>query len=172
MNWYDSVVKYTSDDLTQTKEGRLIISNFEGIKLKSYEDSVGVWTIGLGHTKGVTGGMTITKDQALAFFQSDIREFEQWVNVLVKAPLTQYQFDALVSFTFNLGPTNLKTSTLLEKVNEKDYEGAAEEFEEWVYAGGEDCRIKENNCYGIVKRRTAEKLMFQGKNWKEYVNEY
>lgn len=168
MNWYNNTVRYTSHDLTQSTEGRLILTNFEGVKLKAYKDSGGVWTIGYGHTKGVTSGMTITKDQALAFLHSDIREFEKSVNSLITATLTQYQFDALVSFTFNLGAENLRTSTLRKLVNAGEYEQAAEEFEKWVYVQGQDCRIKENNCYGIVKRRYAEKLMFQGKNWKEY----
>lgn len=158
--WYDRTVKMMSRDLTVDEEWLQLVTNFEGLRLKAYQDSVGVWTIGYGHTGGdVSPGMTITEDEADALLMDDVERFEDFVNRLVNVPVTQWQFDALVSFCFNLGQGNLSSSTLLKKLNAKDYEGAAQEFNEWVYAGGEKLR-------GLVRRRKAESLMFQGKTWK------
>lgn len=91
------------------KAGEEIIKEFEGLKLKAYKCPGGVWTIGWGHTNGVKQGQTITKEQAQQLFDADMKEFENWVNKLVKFKMTQNQFDALVSFTFNLGPGGLQT---------------------------------------------------------------
>lgn len=133
--------------------GIMLIKNFEGLRLTAYQCSAHVWTIGYGHTAGVKPGDTITVDQAGQFFRDDLSQFEVAVSSLVSVPLSQHQFDALVSFTFNLGESNLKNSTLLKKLNAGDYSGAAEEFPRWNRADG---RVVE----GLTRRRLAERDMF------------
>ena len=134
-------------------KGINLIKEFEGLRLEAYLDSVDVPTIGYGHTRGVKLGQTISQEQAEDFLEEDIHEFELAIQRLVHVNLTQNQFDALVSFTFNLGIGSLKQSTLLKKLNAGDITGAANEFNRWVYAGGK-------KLTGLVKRRSAERLMF------------
>lgn len=137
-------MKYQSYALTQ---------EFEGLRLEAYQDSVGVWTIGYGHTKGVKKGDKISKEQALIYLKEDMREAEEAVTTLVKVALTQNQYDALVDFTFNLGYGNLSKSTLLKFLNTGDYAGAWKEFQKWNKAGGKVLA-------GLVKRRQAEADLF------------
>lgn len=140
-----------------SQKGLNLIKSFEGLELKSYKDSVGVLTIGYGSTGShVKSGMVITKEQAEELLKEDVSRFEKGVNGLVKVPLTQNQFDALVSFSFNLGLANLKSSTLLRKLNTSDYSGAAKEFLRWNRAGNKVLA-------GLTRRRQAEKDMFEGK---------
>lgn len=163
MNWYDNVVKYrVSENLKSSNEWRMLVTNFEGLRLTSYQDSVGVWTIGYGHTLGVKEGQTITEERANELLYKDVERFEASVNRYVEVPLTQYQFDALCSFSFNLGAYSLKTSTLLRLLNLGNYDGAADEFGEWIYAGGEP-------LLGLIRRRKAEELLFRGQDWTEYM---
>ncbi|MTK06835.1 MAG: glycoside hydrolase family protein [Hungatella sp.] len=136
-----------------SQAGINLIKSFEGLRLTAYQDSVGVWTIGYGHTSGVKSGMTITEAQAEAYLKSDLKSAENTVNNKVTYAISQNQFDALVSFTFNLGGGNFGSSTLLKKLNQGDINGAANEFDKWIYAGGEVLD-------GLVKRRAAEKEMF------------
>jgi GH24 family phage-related lysozyme (muramidase)/peptidoglycan hydrolase-like protein with peptidoglycan-binding domain len=138
---------------TTSQKGINLIKSFEGCRLTAYQDSVGVWTIGYGHTSGVYSGMTITESQAEAYLKSDLVTSENAVNKYVTYAINQNQFDALASFTFNLGSGNLSTSTLLKKLNQGDISGAASEFDKWVYAGD---KVLE----GLVKRRAAEKELF------------
>lgn len=159
-DWYDRTVKMVSRDLLVSEDWRLLVSNFEGLRLEAYQDSVGVWTIGYGSTGDhVYPGKTITKDEAEQLLMEDAERFVEAVNDYVTVPLTQYQFDALVSFSFNLGQGALHDSTLLEILNTEDYNGAASEFSKWVYAGGKRLR-------GLVRRRKGERLMFEGKDWR------
>lgn len=137
-----------------SQKGIDLIKNFEGCRLKAYKCPAGIWTIGYGHTAGVKQGQVITPAQAEEFLKQDLKRFETSVRSLVTVPITQNQFDALVSFTYNLGATALKTSTLLKKLNAGDYNSAAEEFDRWVYANG-------NKLLGLVKRRAAEKELFK-----------
>lgn len=140
-----------------SKKGLDLIKAFEGLELKAYKDSVGILTIGYGSTGShVRPGMVITKEQAEELLKQDVSRFEGGVNDVVKVPLTQNQFDALVSFSFNLGLGNLKSSTLLRKLNASDYYGAANEFLRWNKAGGKVLN-------GLTRRRQAEKDMFEGK---------
>lgn len=129
------------------------IKDFEGVRLKAYDDGVGVWTIGVGHTAGVKRGDVITMAQVDEFLRSDLKDAEDAVNNSVKVPLTQGQFDSLVSFVFNLGAGAFRGSTLLKKLNAGDYVGAGDEFLKWNKAGG---RV----MAGLVKRRAAERTMF------------
>lgn len=129
------------------------IKDYEGVRLKAYDDGVGVWTIGVGHTAGVKRGDEITMAQVDEFLRADLAEAQKAVNTLVTTPLTQGQFDALVSFVFNLGAGAFKGSTLLKKLNAGDYDGAADELLRWNRAGG---RV----LAGLTKRRISERIMF------------
>jgi len=131
------------------------IKDYEGVRLIAYDDGVGVWTIGVGHTSGVERGDVITMDQVDEFLRADLEDAEQAVNDRVIVPLTQCQFDALVSFVFNVGSGAFMASTLLKKLNAGDYDGAADEFLRWNKAGG---RV----LAGLTKRRISEREMFLG----------
>lgn len=138
--------------------GRALIRQHEGLRLEAYQDPVGVWTIGYGHTSAagppsVYKGMRITAAGADEILRTDLRKFEGYVTSAVKVPLNQNQFDALVSFTFNLGPGNLRSSTLLKRLNAGDYGAAADQFSVWNRAGGKVMP-------GLVKRRAAERALF------------
>jgi GH24 family phage-related lysozyme (muramidase) len=142
--------------------GRALIEACEGCRLTAYQDSVGVWTVGFGHTSAaglpsVRQGMSLSgKAEADEILARDLEKVERQVAQYVKVGLTQNQFDALVSFTFNLGPGNLSRSTLLRKLNAGDVPGASAEFGKWNRAGG---KVLD----GLTKRRRAERLMFDGK---------
>lgn len=153
-------INYSLDRAGVPKDGTMMISDkgialikeFEGTRLKAYQDSVGVWTIGVGHTKGVNAGDIITQDQADAFLRADLEDAETAVQGLCPVT-TQNQFDALTSFAFNLGTGALKGSTLRTKHNAGDYSGAKAEFLRWVNAGGK-------KLDGLVRRRTAEAELY------------
>jgi spore coat assembly protein SafA len=136
-----------------SQNGLDLIKGFEGLRLSAYQDSAGVWTIGYGHTGNVKPGDRITQAQAEGLLQKDTAWAQQAVRDQVKVPLTQGQFDALTSFTFNLGAGALAKSTLLSKLNAGDYAGAQAEFGKWVHAGGQVLR-------GLVRRRAAEAELF------------
>ncbi|MBA7854133.1 lysozyme [Enterobacter sp. RHBSTW-00901] len=139
-------------------KGIALIKEFEGCKLTAYQDSVGVWTIGYGWTQPVDGkqiraGMVIKQEEADRLLKTGLVSYENDVSRLVKVGLTQGQFDALVSFTYNLGARSLSTSTLLRKLNAGDYAGAADEFLSWNKAGGKVLN-------GLTRRREAERALF------------
>lgn len=141
-----------------SKGGIELIKRFEGLRLEAYQDSVGVWTIGYGWTQPVDGkkvgpGMQIDQATADRLLKCGVVQYEQGVNQLVKVKITQGQFDALVSFAYNLGLRSLSTSTLLQKLNDGDKQGAADQFGRWVNAGGK-------RLDGLVARRAAEREMF------------
>jgi lysozyme len=114
-------------------------------------------TIGYGHTKGVKKNMRITKEEAENLLRDDLRSFEAEVKNMVDVPLSQYQFDALVSFVFNLGAANFKSSTLLKKLNAGDYAAVPAQLMRWNKArvGG-----KLQPLTGLTRRRTAEAALF------------
>ena len=108
--WWSTIEKslpMRNKKMKISKEGIALIKKFEGLELKAYQDSVGIWTIGWGHTKEVFEGMEISKEEAEAFLEIELEEFESYVEDLVDVELEQCQFDALVCWTYNLGPTNL-----------------------------------------------------------------
>jgi lysozyme len=132
-----------------------LITSFEGCKLTAYQDSVGIWTIGYGNTMYPNGisvkkGDVITKEQALKLFETILSRFETGVDKLVRTDITENQFGALVSFSYNLGIGTLQRSDLLRKVikNSKDVT-IRNEFMRFTKAGGKELR-------GLVRRRTAE----------------
>jgi lysozyme len=137
------------------KEGIDLIKSFESLELKAYLCPAKVWTIGYGHTQGVDKDDVISKEQAEQLFEGDVREFEQGVKKLIKVDVTENQLAALVSFAFNLGIYALSKSTLLRKLNERDYNSAANEFGRWIYAGGNKAPLP-----GLIRRRKAEMELF------------
>jgi lysozyme len=102
--------------------------------------------------------MTITKQQAEEMLEEELIEYENYVKEAVKYQLDQCMFDALVSWTYNLGPSNLNSSTLLKVLNAGDYDGVPEQIKRWNKAGGKVLQ-------GLVRRREAEALLFEGKDW-------
>jgi GH24 family phage-related lysozyme (muramidase) len=143
--------------------GLKLIKTFEGLELNAYQDAVGVWTIGYGHTKTAKKGMTISEAQAEELLKADLNLFEVAVADAIKVTLEDNQFSALVSFAFNLGPRNLSRSTLLKLLNSGDIQGAADEFPRWNKAGGQV-------LLGLTRRRNAERALFLGKPWEPFVN--
>jgi|TARA_R110000824_G_scaffold146683_2_gene315766 lysozyme len=143
-----------------SEEGLSLIKKFEGCELKAYQDSVDVWTIGYGHTKGVEDGQEITQEEAEEMLASELDEYEGYINDLVECDLEQCQFDALVAWVYNLGPTNLRSSTMLKRLNSNDLEDVPNQIKRWNKAGGKVLN-------GLVRRREAEALLFEGNDWKE-----
>jgi lysozyme len=141
-----------------SQEGLALIKKFEGCELKAYRCAANVLTIGYGSTKGVKEGDSITQEDADKLLMHEIKEYEGYVNDLVEVDLEQNQFDALVSWVFNLGPAKLKSSTLLKVLNAKDYEGVPAQIKRWNKAGGKVLQ-------GLVRRREAEALLFTGEDW-------
>ena len=131
-----------------------IVKEAEGLRLSAYLCPAGIPTIGYGHTKGVKLGDTCTKEQAEKWLENDFFTAKRDVKAVVKVPLKENQLDALASFVFNLGVRKLIQSTLLKKLNAGDYNGAAAEFDKWVFAG----KVKLN---GLVKRRAKERELFE-----------
>jgi len=139
-------------------EGLALIKKFEGCRLEAYYCSGGVLTIGYGHTGGVKESDTITQEEAEKLLRADVFKFEEYVEDNVMVELDQSQFDALVAWTFNLGPGNLRESTMLKKLNNADYESVPFEMRRWNKAGGK-------TLDGLIRRRNAEALLFQSKEW-------
>lgn len=155
-----------STEKSVSQEGLDLIKHFEGLYLTAYKDPVGIWTIGYGHTGikhndgTVKSGRKITLQEANDLLTFDLNtKYLPAVLRLVKVNINQAQLDSLVSFNFNTG--SLGSSTLLKKLNQSDYNGAAEEFLKWVNAGG-------NKLAGLVRRRNAEREMFIGGDWKQF----
>lgn len=142
--------------MTPSSACAALVRQFEGLRLAAYQDSVGVWTIGYGHTgTDVRPGMTITNAQADDLLRIDLGKAGRDVARVVTVPVSQGQFDALTSFAFNLGGRALAGSTLLRLLNAGD-PGAAAQFDRWNQAGGQVLA-------GLVRRRAAERAMFEGR---------
>ena len=158
---YDDVagmLGIATDVMSTSQNGINLISSFEGCELKAYLCPAKVWTIGFGTTVYPNGvkvkkGDSCTLDQAKQFKAHDLKRFEKTVDDLVQVPLTQNQFDSLVSITYNIGPGAFETSTLLKKLNTGDYQGAADQFTVWNKGGGKVLQ-------GLVNRRAKEKEVF------------
>ncbi len=146
------------DQMVVSLFGVDLICGFEGKRLTAYDDGVGVWTIGFGTTVYPNGmkvkkGDTCTEAQAKAYMAHDLKKFETAVNNAVTVPLSQNQFDALVSLAYNIGTNAFSKSTLMKKLNANDIRGAADQFDVWVNAGGK-------RMQGLVNRRAKEKALF------------
>ena len=145
--------KYSLSD-----NGMKLLEQFEGLRLEAYLDSASIATIGFGSIKYPNGnkvklGDKITKAQAKEYKLHDLKEFESTVNTSVKVPLTQNQYDALVSLSYNIGSGAFKNSTLLKKLNNGDYKEAADQFLVWN-------KVNSKRVQGLVNRREAERNLF------------
>lgn len=149
-------------------KGAAFIHGEEGCVLAPYIDSAGIRSVGWGHARW-TGG-TITREQADALFAGDVHPCEIAVNDAVTSPLTQDQFDALVSFTFNCGTGALRSSSLLTRLNALDYHGAAMGFLLWDKALDPKTRTLEVNPV-LAARRLREAILFYGSDPREEMPE-
>jgi lysozyme len=143
-----------------SQEGLSLIKKFEGCELEAYKCAAGVWTKGYGSTKGVKEGDTITQEEADELLLHEMEEYEGYINDMVTVDLKQNQFDALVSWVFNLGSSNLSSSTLLNRLNNKMWDDVPAQIKRWNKAGGKVLQ-------GLIRRREAEALLFEGKEWHE-----
>lgn len=138
-------------------QGLALIKRFEGLHLKAYVDPVGIPTIGYGtivaNGRPVKIGMKITEAQAEEFLYADLQRFERYVDEYVNVPLSQEKYDAVLSFVYNLGPTNFRKSTLLRLINAKKFAEAQPQFLRWNRAGGRVLK-------GLTRRRLAEAALF------------
>ena len=136
-----------------SQNGINLLKQFEGLRLTSYPDQGGLYTVGYGHVGNVGPGMTITPEQAEEFLREDLTHTENGINCMVNVPLTQNQFDALCSFVFNIGRGNFKDSTCLAKLNQ----GLSQEAATWMLPWH---RIHGIENEGLLKRREAERDLF------------
>ena len=138
-------------------KGLNLIKEFEGLKTNAYRDAANVPTIGFGHTKGVKDGDSITEQFATAMLDKELREYEGYVDQMVNVPLNENQHAALVSFVYNLGPTNLSQSSLLRELNNGNYNRVPSELKRWNKArvNGELTELE-----GLTRRRQAEADLF------------
>lgn len=137
-----------------SKKGVGFIKRHEGLALVPYICPGGYATIGYGHLLKDDSIKSINPNDALEFLYADIDRCESGVSRLITVPLAQHQFDALVSFVFNLGSGALQRSTLRSKLNRKEYDNASSEFNRWVIAGGK-------RLSGLIKRRQEESDLFK-----------
>ena len=140
-----------------SNKGIELIKKFEGCRLKAYQDSVNVWTIGYGHTEGVHEGMEISQHQADIMLGSDLVKYANYINEYVTVSLNPNQFDALTSWVYNLGPTNLRNSTMLKVLNAGKYSEVPYQMIRWIRAGGLISK-------GLTRRREAEARLFEDIN--------
>ncbi len=144
-----------------SEEGKSLIKKFEGCKLEAYLCSAGVPTIAFGRTKNVKLGDTCTQEQADAWLEEELEEYTGYVLDAVTQPLDQNQLDAMVAWTYNLGPTNLRSSTLLRVLNEGKMQEVPQQMRRWNKANGKVLP-------GLERRRLAESMLFEGNpNWHE-----
>lgn len=154
-----------------SEQGIKMIIAFEGIEEKAYKCPSGVWTIGVGHTgevddRPINAGMHITQEKAMQLLRQDLAHFEEYINAEPYAKkLQQHQFDALISFIFNIGTAAFHTSTMRRKLRTgADKDSIAAEFGRWVYGNADG---RKNKLPGLVRRRKIEAEMFLGTNSKE-----
>ena len=136
-----------------SNNGLDLVKHFEGLVLEAYKCPAGVWTIGYGHTKDVQPGDSWSEDHADHMLEVEMEEYEKYINDLVTVELNQNQFDAMVSWVYNLGVGNLQSSTLLKVLNAGDYAGVPAQIMRWNKASG---KVLE----GLTRRRQAEADLF------------
>lgn len=145
--------------LTLSASALMLIAGFEGFSDTAYQPVEGdKWTIGFGHTGGVSPGQVITSEEALSLLYKDTKAAQDAVNRYVTVPLLQREFDALVSLVYNIGPTAFRNSTLLRCVNHSDLGCISKEWMRWKYFGGKPLK-------GLEARRARELAVYRG----EYV---
>ncbi len=139
--------------MTTSQQGIDFIKRHEGLRLKAYQDSAGVWTIGYGHTLTAKQGMTITEAEAEKLLKQDLKTVEDEINRHL-LPLKQHQFDSLTSFVFNVGVGAFRKSTLLKRLKmDVNHPDIANQFNRWIYGGGKILK-------GLVKRRKEEANLY------------
>ena len=142
-------------DMKIGQKGLDLIREFEGCRLTAYQDSVGVWTVGIGSTgPDVCKGLTITQDEAEERLRKHLEGVEDAITRAVQVPITQNEFDALCCLAYNIGTGAMLKSTLLKMLNEARYDDAAAQFLRWDKAGGQVLA-------GLTRRRIAEKTLFE-----------
>ncbi len=146
--------------MNTSEAGLKLIKQFEGLRLKAYRCPAGIWTIGYGHTSAagapeVRDGMRISREEAETILKRDLGQFENAVSSMVKVPMTENQFDTLVSFAFNCGIAALRRSTLLKRVNAGAIDAIPAELMKWTRAEGKELP-------GLVRRRRAEAALWRG----------
>ena len=139
--------------MQMSENGRRLLESFEGLRLTAYRDQGGVLTIGYGSTLNVYEGETITPEDADNRLAIELGQTENALNSYIKVPLNQNQFDSMVSLAFNIGTSAFRKSTLLALLNQKDYDGSANQFLQWTRVNG---LINK----GLVNRRNAERKLF------------
>ncbi|MEM6425017.1 MAG: lysozyme [Cyanobacteria bacterium P01_H01_bin.119] len=142
--------------------GLRLIKTFEGLRLRAYQDAVGIWTIGYGTTSNIRPGMVITEAEAERLLKRDVERFERAVNSSIAVSLNDNQFSALVSFSYNVGAGALRNSTLRRVLNQGNYTAAANEFPRWNRAGG---RV----LAGLTRRRNAERALFLSQDYTQFL---
>ncbi len=142
-------------NLTISKRGIAFIKRWENLRLTAYKDTGGVYTIGWGSTGNIPPGLTITVEQAESLLRSDIFWAEHSLRKLVSVPLSQNEYDALVSFIFNIGGQQFAESTLRRMLNDLYYDKAADQLLRWHFDNGKPIK-------GLMNRRRDERLLFTG----------
>lgn len=138
----------------------MFIAPEEGISLVAYQDSVKVWTVCRGHTgPDVKKNLVYTNAMCDSLFKSDIWIAMKGVIKNLKVEVPEPVLVSFTSFVFNVGEGKFRTSTMLRKANAGDLSGACKEFPRWKYAGGMDCSVRANNCWGVWERRSREQTM-------------
>jgi lysozyme len=132
-----------------------VVKSFEGFRTYAYLCPANIWTIGYGSTKNVKKGDTITKDEAEKLLLSELEDFSAKILPSITTNLNQNELDSLVSFSYNVGVSAFKNSTLLKKLNKGDKSGAAAEFLKWNKANGKELK-------GLTRRRQCERQLFLG----------
>ena len=143
-----------------TKPGIKLIKSFEGVELEAYQDIAGVWTIGYGHTRTAHKGMAITQQEANRLFAIDLSVREEKLRIWSKmygVPLNQNEFNALVSFIYNVGFTAFSGSTAAKRLRKGDRVGAAGALLWWNKATVNGALVE---VLGLTRRRAAERAMF------------
>jgi lysozyme len=147
--------------MDMSERGARLLIDREGSRTKAYRDSVGIWTIGVGHTAAAGPpkpheGMTLTELQVRDLLTHDLVQYENAVELAIKRPMTQCEFDAMVSLCFNIGIGAFKRSSVVKLFNEGRKSDAADAFRMWNKAGGKVVR-------GLVNRRESEREQFLGR---------
>lgn len=146
--------------MTRFEAAASIIKKFEGLYLTSYLCPGGIWTVGYGSTRSVRENLKITEAEADARLTEDMQDADDCIEEHVDVELTDNQRAALISFIFNVGCGNFRSSTLLRLLNASDYAGCAKQFQRWDKAKGKVLA-------GLAKRRLAERELFEQHNKKE-----
>ena len=138
--------------------GLIFLASQESFSPIPYKDTKGIITNGFGNAT-ITPNQKVTVPKALEDLKQNTTDAGKAVSSCITSSLTQNQYDAFVSLAYNVGSYSFCKSTIVKKANDGDLIGACNEFKRWTFVGGKDCKIKENKCYGIYKRREAERQL-------------